>query len=346
MKAQTDDSNLKVLLSIGGWTYSPNFANIGNPAWRAQFVESSVRLVEDVGLDGLDIDYEYPKTAADADAYVQLLGELRAGLENLAKSKGAPQGQYQLTVAAPCGVDNVSILKIQAMDSFLDFWNLMAYDFAGSWDQVAGHQANLYADNNGQSVDKAVNLYLAAGVPPHKLTLGLPAYGRAFCNTQGPGTPFSGVGKGSWEDGMWDYKALPPPGAEVINDHRLGASYSFDRNTGTMISYDTQAIVIQKAQYINKMGLGGAMWWELDADATEDTGKALIRTVREQFGQLEYRQNDINYPGSSESSLGVAAIDNVTRLTHTCRVRQSPQADELDETSEADTWVNDHIRLS
>lgn len=29
---------------------------------------------------------------------------------------------------------------------------------------------------------------------------------------------------------MWDYKALPLPGSEEINDHRLGASYSYDRS--------------------------------------------------------------------------------------------------------------------
>jgi chitinase len=286
---------------LAGPTDLQNFADIGKPAWRSKFVQSAVKLVEDVGLDGLDIDYEFPKTASDAEAYVHLLGELRQGLEGLAQSKGAPPGQYQLTVAAPCGNEQVGVLRIAEMDRFLDFWNLMAYDFAGSWDKVAGHQANLFSDNpHGQSVDKAVRTYLGAGVPAHKLVLGLPAYGRAFLHTQGPGTPYSGVGKGSWEDGMWDYKALPLPGAEVVNDHRLGASYSIDRSAGTMVSYDTQAITVQKAQYINQMGLGGAMWWELDADAPEDTGKALVRTMKEQLGQLEWRQNDLNYPGSSE----------------------------------------------
>lgn len=67
-----------------------------------------------------------------------------------------------------------------------------------------------------------------------------------------------------------------------------------------MISYDTQSVAVMKSTYINQMNLGGAMWWELDADAPEDTGKALVRTVREQLGQLEWRQNELNYPGSSE----------------------------------------------
>ena len=38
----------------------------------------------------------------------------------------------------------------------------------------------------------------------------------------------SGTGEGSWEKGMWDYKALPLPGAQIQEDDRLGASWSFE----------------------------------------------------------------------------------------------------------------------
>jgi chitinase len=68
-----------------------------------------------------------------------------------------------------------------------------------------------------------------------------------------------------------------------------------------LISYDTQAIAIQKSQYINERGLGGAMWWELDADKEESTGGALVRTVREALGGLEWKENELGYPGSSKS---------------------------------------------
>jgi chitinase len=74
------------------------------------------------------------------------------------------------------------------------------------------------------------------------------------------------------------------------------------RNKRLLISYDTQAIAIQKANYINQKNLGGAMWWELDADKEESTGGALVRTVKEALGGLEWRENELGYPGSSTFS--------------------------------------------
>lgn len=72
-------------------------------------------------------------------------------------------------------------------------------------------------------------------------------------------------------------------------------------DTRLLITYDTPAIALQKADYINRLGLGGAMWWELDADAPEDTGRNLVRTVKEAMGQLEWKENELDYPGSSKS---------------------------------------------
>lgn len=96
--------SLKVLLSIGGWTYSENgrFARpISSPAGRARFVESAVALVADYGLDGLDVDFEYPQDDAQARDYVELLRGLREGLDALQQRLGmAPPHGFELTVAA------------------------------------------------------------------------------------------------------------------------------------------------------------------------------------------------------------------------------------------------------
>ncbi len=149
----------------------------------------------------------------------------------------------------------------------------MAYDYAGSWDTHSGHQANLHPDPHNTactpfSTATAVAHY-ARFISPHKLVIGLPLYGRAFTNTAGPGTPFSGVGEGNWENGVWDAKALPRPGAEEVCDERIGASWSYDGEGRVMVSYDTKRMAEVKGRWIKEKGLGGGMWWESSGDRKE-----------------------------------------------------------------------------
>ena len=87
-KLKQQNRHLKVLLSIGGWTYSPSFHPVViNPHARHNFVQSAVRLLEDYGLDGLDVDYEYPSNHEQAAGYRELLRELRIALDQHAYNK-------------------------------------------------------------------------------------------------------------------------------------------------------------------------------------------------------------------------------------------------------------------
>lgn len=204
---------LKILLSIGGHTYSKNFPGpASTQTGRQCFADSAVTLLKDLGLDGLDIDWEYPQNDTEAQHYVLLLKAVREALD--AYSASLPQHHhFELTVASPCGPQNISRMRLREMDPYLDFWNLMAYDFAGPWSDKAAHQTNLLPSRDRPSTtpfsaDAAVKLYIEkAGIPPSKLVLGMPLYGRIFTNTDGPGTRYSGVGgEGSWAPGCWDYK--------------------------------------------------------------------------------------------------------------------------------------------
>lgn len=195
------------------------------------------------------------------------------------------------------------------MDCYLDFWNLMAYDYAGSWDQLAGHQANLFPSSHNPratpfSTEAAVRHYLSQGVAPSKLVIGMPLYGRAFENTDGPGTPYSGIGEGTWENGVHDYKKLPLEGSEVRVDHEAGATYCYDPMRRKMVSYDTVEMARWKAQYIKDRGLGGGMWWETSAD--KPGPESLIANVVEVFGgphSLEWRENCLEYPFTKYENL-------------------------------------------
>ena len=91
--------NLKVLLSVGGWTYSQSghFNFITDAVKRATFVSSAVQLVEDYGFDGIDIDFEFPTTDALGSGFAYLVAELRTAFDALASKKG-DSVPYQITV--------------------------------------------------------------------------------------------------------------------------------------------------------------------------------------------------------------------------------------------------------
>jgi len=296
-------------LSIGGWTYSPSFHPVViNPAARAKFVQSAVQLLEDYGLDGLDVDYEYPSNDAQAKGYVDLLCELRAALDKHARDKGADY-RFLLTIAAPCGPQNYEKLHIAAMDKVLDFWNLMAYDFSGSWDSKANHQANIYGPPI--NADDAVNYYASHGVPHHKLILGIPVYGRSFANTKGIGEPYSGIGQGTWEPGVYDYRVLPLPGSHVYRDEKPGASWTYNHDTQELVSFDNEDVAKWKGEYIKKTGLGGSMFWELSGDKgthregmeggygkDPQPGQSLVKIVKECMGGIHNGDNWLRYEKS------------------------------------------------
>jgi len=307
------------LISIGGWTYSPSFHPIVvDASKRKKFVESAVKMVEDFGLDGLDVDYEYPSNDEQARGYVALLKELREALDELAKGR-ARDYRFLLTIAAPCGPDNYNKLHIKDMDRHLDFWNMMAYDFAGSWDKVANHQANIYPTSTTPlSASTAIDHFIKAGVAPHKLILGIPLYGRSFLHTTGPGEPFTEIGAGSWEKGVYDYRSLPRPGSYTLRDEKAKASWCYDYEKKEMVSFDTEEAGKWKGEWIQQKGLGGSMFWELSGDKEgkeregmeagegkeKVPGRSLVKVVKESMGGIEMSEkNWLEFKGSQYDNM-------------------------------------------
>jgi chitinase len=263
--------------------------------------------MSDWGFDGLDIDWEYPENQADSNNFVLLLQACRATLDKYAKDNNQNY-RYPLTIAVSAGPEKYKLLNMKAMDQYVDTWNLMAYDYAGSWDTTTGHAANLfYSSANPQSTkfntDQAVKDYIKGGVSPSKIVLGMPLYGRSFLNTVAQvGQPYQGVASNTGSDpGVWLYRDLPRQGAQVKIDTQAGAAWSYDATTKELVSFDNVPVGLMKADYIRKQGLGGAMFWEAAGDKTG--GESLVGAVGNAMGSLELSNNMLDYPQSRYSNI-------------------------------------------
>jgi chitinase len=115
LRAKREHRTTKVSISVGGWTFKDHFAPVACDAKkRAEFVRSALTLLEDYGLDGIDIDWEYPENGKEASDFVLLLREMRAGLDAHAAYKGEPR--YLLTIASPAGEKKLKLLRVREMD--------------------------------------------------------------------------------------------------------------------------------------------------------------------------------------------------------------------------------------
>ncbi|KZT03657.1 carbohydrate-binding module family 5 protein [Laetiporus sulphureus 93-53] len=295
--------NLKVLLSVGGYTYSQDghFSFVTDSGLRANFVTSAVSFVENFGFDGIDIDFEYANTPALAEGFADLLTELRAGFDALATKKGDTV-PYQITAASPAGYDNYQYFNVPQMDAALTYWNLMAYDYAGSWLNITANQANLYDHQlTNVSTHLALEWYIANGATPSKITMGIPLYGRSFEKTAGIGAAYNGVGPGTLQAGIYSYSDLPLAGATVYENYTDVASYSYDSSSMELVSYDTPSIVTKKAQYVMDNGLAGSMFWELSTDKVGS--ESLVYTASQVYGTLDQTANHIDYSDSEWTNI-------------------------------------------
>lgn len=280
---------MKVLLSVGGTTFSPHFAlPASTTSGRLKFATSVRTLIEDLGLDGVDIDWEYPANSEQGADMVSLLKEVQQALR---------PNNFTVSVACPGPFGYRYMLPAQ-MDQYVDFWNLMAYDYSGSWSNITGNQANLFRSINIPEstpfdTESVIAFYTSRGVSLSKIVLGIPLFGRYFNNTSGLGKPFAG-------SGSYSIKDLPLVGAKMYYDWNSGSSYSYNAAQGQLVSYDNMDVVKQKAAFILNM-LGGAMYWESSEDGTGN--ESVVRAVTSVLGGDDSRMlnkslNQLFYPGS------------------------------------------------
>jgi GH18 family chitinase len=286
---------LKILVSVGGWTWSGGFSDAAlTPESRKRFVDSALEFVVGHDLDGFDVDWEYPGLPGygnvhrpeDKQGFTALMAELRAALD----AKGAERGRrYLLTFAAGAFSDFLAHVEMDKLQASVDFVNLMSYDFReAEGGGEAGHHANLYAnplDPRGSSGERAVREFLAAGVPPRKLVLGVPFYGRAWGEVRPEGDGLYQPAGPVAERLETSYASLA---AQLVDragfarrwDPRAQAPFLWNAERRIFISYEDPESLRAKSRYILDQGLAGAMFWQYYSDSSG----TLLGTLARELG--------------------------------------------------------------
>jgi len=286
--------SLKILVSVGGWTWSKDFSDaVLTPASRAKFVESAIDFVRRHDLDGFDVDWEYPGLPGDGNVnrpedkenFSAVMAELRAALDK----QGAARGRHLLlTFAAGAASNFVEHTQMDVVQASVDYVNLMTYDFReAEWEPQAGHHSNLYThpdDPHHMSADRAVREFLAAGVPARKLVLGVPFYGRAWGDVDPAGDGLYRAGKPPAERIQTRYGNLSTlatqPGWVRKWDALSQAPYLWNAERRLFVGFDDPESLRIKSRYIREHGLAGAMFWEYSSDPTGALLDALYDGLR------------------------------------------------------------------
>jgi chitinase len=287
--------HLKLLISVGGWTWSGGFSDaVLTTDSRRRFVESAVRFVVRHDLDGFDVDWEYPGLRGldnphrpeDKQNFTALMAELRAALDVAGRDT---HRTYLLTFAAGAFSDFIRHTELDKVQASVDFVNLMTYDFrVAEGDPVSGHHANLFpspADSEQRSVDRAVKEFLAAGVPPPKLVVGVPFYGRGWSEVAAERNGRYQAGKPIQPRMDLNYSHLASDvigrdGFERFWDTEAQAPYLWNASRRIFITYDDPESLQRKTSYIREHGLGGAMFWEYNSDLSGALLDALNQGLR------------------------------------------------------------------
>ncbi|KAG8874471.1 hypothetical protein FRB97_005892 [Tulasnella sp. 331] len=302
-----DNRNLKVSLSIGGGSGSANFpAFMNDPIGRATFISTSVQLMVDWGLDGIDIDWEYPDVT-NIDGLYQLMVGLRVAIDDLARAMDT--SPFFLSIAVSPGVTDMFTGYVSKIDSVLDFWNLMAYDFCGAgWQPITCDIANLRGGGIYGNTTEGIQYFTGQGATRSKIIMGEPLYGYAYSNTTGRYQPYDGTPPGDYgEAGEYDLDHLPlSANTTFYEDFNTVTSYTFDKVTKVFESFDTPAIARVKAAYVVAEQLGGAFYWKEISGDWNITEKSLVYQFYDTFetiGGLIHSCNHVAFPNSTYDNI-------------------------------------------
>lgn len=281
---------LRIVLSVGGWG-AGGFSEVSRTEeGRWEFARSVRSALDEYGLDGVDIDWEYPcsdlagivSSPRDRENFTHLLRALRRQL-------GA--GRI-LSIAAGAGDYFVRGTQMDQVAKLTDYVQLMTYDMRSGFCRQAGHHAALMAssgDDSGLNTCDVVRMFRRAGVPAEKLVVGAAFYARRWFGVpnvnHGLLQQADSVGLGGPHYDEITDEFIEKNGFEQFWDADAQAAYLW--NGSEFVSFETPEAVRLKCEYVRREGLLGVMYWEHGCDKTRVLLEAIDAAFSDETNQME-----------------------------------------------------------
>ncbi|OAA41490.1 Chitinase II [Beauveria brongniartii RCEF 3172] len=273
---------LRVNMAVGGWEFndpptSHYFSDMAGSSDNQQvFIDSVVAYLTKYGLDGIDLDWEYPAAddrggvKIDTKTYVLLMANLRKAFNKVNPG-------WEITCTIPSSYWYLRHFDLPGMSKYADYFNLMSYDIHGMWDKHNKETGPyLRGHTNLTEIDEGLKLLWRVGVEPSKVVMGMGFYGRSFrmadSNCWQPECKFSAAGNAgdcSGQAGILYY-------AEIASTNEsINVATHYDPvstvkvnvfNGNQWVAYDDAQSWADKLEYLTGHCLGGLMIWAIDQD--------------------------------------------------------------------------------
>ncbi|KAF1765240.1 hypothetical protein GCK72_005192 [Caenorhabditis remanei] len=288
-KSRSVQSDVKVMISIGGQKNSQHFSSVTEDSEKKEvFIHSIVSFLKEHKIHGVDL-YWKGATENDKWKYIEFVRELRQ------KLKGTEDKPYLISLTLP--PPNIANWEMaydleESLDD-VDFFNVFAMDYHGPWDNQwgtpAGPIAPLYSTLDSRKqfcVDSTMKYFACKTKQPSRFNIVIPFFARLWrnvkeavdpgqeiirraklTNNKAVGNPY--MSRWTVADQKWE---LTP----ATWDEESKSSYIYNPQTKNYLTFEDEKSISEKIDYVNKSNLGGVWIWTIDMD---DDKNSLIDMV-------------------------------------------------------------------
>jgi spore germination protein YaaH len=282
-QAVTDALNNGVRVNLCVTLFSNHATFLNNATSRQTLITNLITLVQNRGAHGVNVDFESMSSALSAD-YTSFMIDLCAQMHNQ-----IPGSQVSIAMHA---LDWSGFYDISALEPYVDLFCIMGYDYYWTGSANAGPNDPLYHFQNtyNYTLSKSTTYYIERGVPPSKLILGLPYYGREW-EVSSHNLPASTVSNGTAvfyntvkNNNSADYDLA---NRNYEQESRSVYYNFFDGGNPVQCFISEEEELGERMEFINQRGLAGMGIWALGYD---DGYTELWTEIQDHFTSC-YEQN-------------------------------------------------------